>query len=111
MDKLHILWTNADEETGVNMVFMYGINSIKKKWWDEVTIIIWGATAEMAAKSPRIIEQIKAAQEAGVHISACKACAENLGVAGELLDQGIEVIYWGQGLTEILKKDYKLLTI
>jgi sulfur relay (sulfurtransferase) complex TusBCD TusD component (DsrE family) len=31
-------------------------------------------------------ERIKLAQHAGVHFSACKACADQLGVAEKLLD-------------------------
>ncbi len=49
--------------------------------------------------------------EAGIHITACKACADQLGVTDDLEKLGIEVIYWGVPLTDILKNDEKLLTI
>ena len=54
---------------------------------------------------------IKDAKVAGVHITACKACAEQLGVSDELKKLDIEIKYWGIPLTEILKNDEKLLTI
>jgi hypothetical protein len=47
----------------------------------------------------------------GVKVTACKACADSLGVTKSLRDQGIEVKYWGQGLTEILKSKANLLTV
>lgn len=47
----------------------------------------------------------------GVIVTACKACADQLGVRSELKSLGIEVKYWGTGLTEILKSEDKLLTV
>jgi hypothetical protein len=51
------------------------------------------------------------AQQAGVKFSACKACADQLGVADKLTELDIDVIFWGEGMTEILKNGEKLLTI
>lgn len=108
---LSILWTNADVLTSDKMVMMYATNAMLSKWWDEVTVIIWGATAKLAAENELIRTKIMLAQHAGVKFSACKACADQLGTTEQLLEQGIEVIYWGEGLTEILQSGKKLLTI
>jgi hypothetical protein len=108
---LYILWTNADEITAEKMVFMYGINSKLKGWWENVTIIIWGSTAKLTASNDLIKEKIKQALNIGVKVSACKACADQLGVTEDLLALGVEVKYWGEGLTEILKENEKLITI
>ncbi|HYE83061.1 MAG TPA: DsrE family protein [Clostridia bacterium] len=109
--KLFILWTNADPVTSEKMVMMYGINSKISNWWEEVTIIIWGAPAKLAAENDFIREKIRQALHLGVNVSACKACADQLGVTDKLLQLGVEVKYWGEGLTEILKENEKLLTI
>lgn len=110
-DQLYILWTNADEVTSDKMVMMYAINSKTAGWWKEVTIILWGAPNKLVAESELIQEKIKMALHTGVKVSACKSCADQLGTTDRLLDLGIEVKYWGEGLTEILKEDGKLLTI
>jgi len=110
-DGLYILWTNADLLTSEKMVMMYATNSMLRGWWREVTVIIWGATAKLAAENEAIRERIRIAQHAGVKFTACKACADQLGATDRLEDLSIEVIYWGQGLTEILKSDEKLITI
>lgn len=47
----------------------------------------------------------------GVHISGCKACADQLGVSEILEDLDVELIYQAGPLTQILKNDEKLLTI
>ncbi len=109
--KLYILWTNADPITAEKMVMMYGINSKARNWWDEVTIIVWGATAKLVAENDVIKEKIKHAIHVGVNVSACKACADQLGVSDKLAELGLEIKYWGEDLTEILKEDEKLLVV
>ena len=110
-DHLYILWTNGDPITAEKMVFMYGINSRLKGWWDKVTLIIWGAPAKLSAENPQIQEKIKQALDVGVHVTACKACADHLGVTETLREMNVEVKYWGEPLTEILKGDIPILTI
>ena len=110
-DTLYILWTNADVMTSEKMVFMYATNSMLRSWWQNVTVIIWGATAKLAAENAVIRERISLARQAGVFFTACKACADQLGVTEALTEQGVEVKYWGEGLTELLKNGEHLLTI
>jgi len=108
---LYVLWTNDNLITAEKMVFMYTVNSLVHGWWEEVTLIIWGATAKLVNENTDIQEQIKKAQDAGVHVTACKACADQLGVTETLEKLNIEVKYWGVPLTEVLKNGERLLTI
>ena len=108
---LYLLWTNDNPITAEKMVFMYTINSLIHNWWEEVTIIIWGAPTKLVIEDVNIQERIKEALDAGVHITACKACADQLGVTETLENLQIEVKYWGLPLTDILKNDEQLLTI
>ncbi len=82
-----------------------------KGWWDEVTLIVWGATAILVSEDAKIQGLVAKALEAGVHVTACKACADQLGVTEKLEELNIEVKYWGQPLTELLKSNERLLTI
>ena len=110
-EHLYILWTNSDPVTAEKMVFMYGLNAFKRGWWKEVTIIVWGATALLVSENDDIQKNIKEMLSLGVDVSACKACADQLGVTESLEKVGIEVKYWGEPLTEILKAGEKLITI
>jgi hypothetical protein len=110
-DELYILWTNADPITSEKMICMYGHNAVKNGWWAEVTIIIWGAPAQLVAKDKTIQTLLQKMLKDGVHISACKACTDQLGLTEIIEDLGIEVKYWGQPLTDLLKQNKKLLTI
>lgn len=110
-DHLYILWTDGDPITAEKMVFMYGVNSMRRGWWNKVTLIIWGAPSKLSAENPGIQAKIKEALDAGVHVTACKACADQLGVTEILERMNVEVKYWGEPLTEILKSGQTLLTI
>ena len=113
MEKTHlyVLWTNDNPITAEKMVFMYTINSLLHGWWEKVTLIIWGATAKLVSEDENIQKLIGKALDSGVYVTACKACADQLGVTDALEKLDIKVKYWGLPLTEVLKNDEKLLTI
>ena len=108
---LYILWTSDNLITAEKMVFMYAINAIVHGWWEKITLIVWGAPALLVSENQAIQGLVREAREAGVHITACKACADQLGVTQTLEKLDIEVKYWGVPLTEILTGEKKLLTI
>ena len=39
---LLVLWTTADRETALHMVFMYTANARRHGWWPQVTLLVWG---------------------------------------------------------------------
>lgn len=108
---LYLLWANANPITADKMVFMYTINSLKYGWWEKITLVIWGATAQLVNDDEHIQARIKEAQDTGVYVTACKACADQLGVSEKLEDLGIDVQYLGIALTNILKNNEAMLTI
>lgn len=109
--RLHILWTSNNPDTAHLMVFMYAINALTKGWWDEVTIIVWGASAKLVAENESIQDKIHLALHQGVKVSACIACASQLGVVDELLALGLEVIPWGQPLTDLMQNGAHILSV
>ena len=108
---LNILWTNDNMITADKMVFMYAVNAMKFEWWQEITLIIWGAATNLVRESADAQALITRALDAGVIVCACKACADQLGASEVLESLGVDVDYLGTTLTEILKDDEALLTI
>jgi len=111
MEKLNILWTNSDEIMFDKMVAMYARNAKINGWWNEITILIWGSTAKLAANSELIELRIRELLQVGVNVVACKACSDSLGTTDKLLSMGVNVQYLGEELTRVLKSDDKLLSI
>lgn len=110
-NKLHILWTNDNLLTAEHMVLMYALNALKKGLWDEMLVIIWGASSKLVSQNIHIQKLILEAQSAGVKFSACSACAENLGTTQVLADLGVELKGWGIPLTEIVKNKGHLISV
>lgn len=110
-NKLNVLWTNADELTSEHMVMLYTINAKKMRWFEEISIIIWGATAKLVAENKRIQELVQEAIASGVEVKGCIHCAKQLNVEKKLVELGVDLEAMGIPLTNILKEDGKLLTI
>jgi len=108
---LTVLWTNDNPVTAEKMVLMYTVNALAHGWWEKVTLVVWGAAATLVCDNPAVRQKVQEAIAAGVHVTACKACADQLGVSEKLEELGIEVKYWGTPLTEILKNGEPLLTV
>ncbi len=110
MDKLNILWTTDNRDTISKMIVMYASNAILKGWWKEVNVIIWGASAQVVGENAEVQQEVRKMIDAGVHVEACQACAEQFGVAEQLRQLGVDVLYMGEPLTNYLKNNEKILT-
>jgi len=109
-EKLVILWTSGDPEVARKMVFMYTYNAQKNGWWKDITLIVWGPSAKLLSEYKELQETIKNMSEIGVHLLACKGCADQYDVSEDLEKLGIEVKYIGLELTDFIKGDYHLVT-
>ncbi|HKL29201.1 MAG TPA: DsrE family protein [Natrialbaceae archaeon] len=105
LDTLAVLWTRGDKEFAEEMAFMYTLNAKKHGWWENVRLIVWGPSSPLLAEDDDLQELLAEMDEEGVVLEACRACAENYGVAEDLADLGITVEYMGEPLTEYLKDE------
>ncbi len=110
-DKLNVLWTSGDLITAEKMLFMYPHNAKLLGWWEDVTLIIWGASTQLAGENKEVQVKIKEMVDTGVKVEACKACADQLESSEVLESIGVDVKYWGEPLTKIMKESGTLLTI
>ena len=110
-DEIYLLWTNGNLITAKEMIFMYAINSKLYNWWEKVTLIIWGNATQLVKDSVELQELVGEAIEHGVHVTACKKCADDLEASSILESIGVEVKYWGDPLTRLLKDGKRILTL
>jgi hypothetical protein len=104
------LWTSGDPDVARNVCFMYTHNARKQKWFDEVTLIVWGPSANLLAGDGKLQDQVKAMMKDGVAVQACRACADIYGVTQTLENLGIEVKYMGSPMSRMLKEGVEFLT-
>ena len=109
--ELFVLWTSGDRETALSMVFMYTHNSKLRGWWEDVTLIVWGASTKLLIQDEELQGRIRQMIEAGVDVVACIACAEMFGATKLLEDLGIEVKPMGYPLTQLLKAGKTVLSV
>jgi len=109
--RILILWTSGEKDTALNMVFMYGLNAKRKGWWDEVTLLVWGASTKLLGTDAEIQERLATLQEAGVETIACKACAANLGFVEKLESLNVQVFFTGEYLSHRIQAGDTVLSI
>ena len=109
--KLVVLWTSGDPFVAERMAFMYTLASKKNKWWDEVTLVVWGPSAKLLPENKDLQDYVKRMQEAGVDVQACIVCANMYGVTDRLRELGITVRGMGKPLTDMLQSGWTLLSV
>ncbi|MFZ7101610.1 MAG: DsrE family protein [Peptococcaceae bacterium] len=109
-EKLLIVWTSGERDVALKMVFMYAFNGKFKEWWQDISVLIWGPSAQLAAKDEEIQDRLLNLKDAGVKLTACKACTDSYGISEEIEKLGIEVIYVGEGFTKSLKEGWVTIT-
>jgi hypothetical protein len=102
-DSLAVLWTSGDPDVASKVCFMYTHNAMKKHWFTNVTLIVWGPSSKLLAEDESLQAAVKEMAADGVVIQACKACADSYGISDKLSALGIDVKYMGEPLTEYLK--------
>jgi hypothetical protein len=109
-DRLAVLWSSGDPEVAHRVCFMYTDNAKKQKWFDEVTLIVWGPSARLLAGDKDLQAKVRTMISDGVKVQACLACTDSYGVTEQLRLLGIDVKYMGKPLTDLLKQGWKMLT-
>ncbi len=107
--RLAVIWTSGDPEVAHRVCLMYTDNAKKQKWFDEVTLIVWGPSARLLAGDKDLQAKVRSMIAGGVKLQACQACADSYGVSEPLRQLGIEVKYMGKPLTDFIKEDWHIL--
>jgi hypothetical protein len=109
-DTLVVLWSSGDPAVAEKVCLMYTHAAYKYAWFEKVTLIVWGPSANLLANNPQLQKKIKAMISDGIQVEACVVCADSYGVSDKLRDMGIKVYGMGKPLTNYLKSDYSILT-
>ncbi len=110
ISRLAVVWSSSDPEVAHQVCFMYTGNAKKQKWFDEITLIVWGPSARLLAGDKSLQAKIKTMLQDGVKIQACQACTDSYGVTEQLRSMGIEVKYMGKPFTDLIQQNWHILT-
>ena len=76
--KLFVILSSGDREVALEVGLIYPLNAAKRKWMDEVKVIIFGPSEKVAASDLEVQKKLKELQKAGVEVLACKWCADRM---------------------------------
>lgn len=110
MSKLNILWTTDNKDTIENMLVMYTINAMKSGWWDQINIVIWGASSKIVGEDLEVQKMVRKMLDNKITIEACKACANKYKLTETIQELGVNVKYM-TAFTGYIKGEDKLITI
>lgn len=109
-NELLIVWATDNKETILNLICMYAHNAKERGWFDEVTVLLWGASQQVLPADEELKAKIQELNELGVNLIACKKCSENMYVEEELEKCGIKIFYTGEFLSDWLKSGKPIMT-
>jgi len=108
--KVFVVLGSGDREVALEVGLVYPLNAAKKKWMDEVKVIIFGPAEKLAAYDSEVQERLKELQEADIEVMACKWCADRMNITGRLEEAGIKVVYVGTVISQLLKDGWASLS-
>ena len=112
MNKLLIVWKTKEDTDIHHFVIPYAYNAKKHNWFDQVDVLLWGASQEKVKEDTIIQQRVMNLIKNDITIYACKMCADNVGSTSVLEELGVQVMYTGVLLSDCLKDpDYKVITL
>ncbi len=112
MNKLLIVWKSEHDIDINNFITPFSVNSKKHSWFDEVEVLIWGASAHKIKEDKNIQKIVTTMIEEGIDVYACKYCADQVEATATLESLGVTVMYTGVFLSDKLKDPlYEVITL
>ena len=108
--KVFALECTGDREVLLHVGLLYPLNAAKRKWMDEVKVIVFGPSEKLMAYDQEVQARLKELEQAGVEVIACKACADKLNVTEPIEKAGFKVVYVGQIISQLLREGWASLT-
>jgi len=103
MKKLLVVWKSDNDIDIHNFIMPYVYNSKINVWFDDVELLIWGASQHKVTEDIKIQQGIENLIKNEVKVYACKFCADNVGATLLLESLGVNVTYTGVYLSDKMK--------
>ena len=112
MSKLLVVWKSDNDVDINNFIMPFATNSKKQGWFDDVEVLIWGASAHKIKEDSDAQTIVSTLLASGIRLVACKYCADQVGVSELLTELGVTVMYTGVYLSTALQdSETEVLTI
>jgi hypothetical protein len=109
-DKVFVIISSQDKEAVLEPGLLYPFNAASKGWMEEVKVIFFGPSEKLAAADQDGQDRIAELLSAGIHVMACKKCSDGFGISETLEGLGVDVLYVGEVISQLLKDGWAGLT-
>jgi len=109
-DKVFVILSSQDREVLLEVGFTYPFNAVVNGWMEDVKIIFFGPSEKLVVHDLEVQSRLKEVLDAGIHVMACKWCADRMEIAEELEALGVEVVYVGSIMSDLMKAGWAGLT-
>ncbi len=103
-DKVLIIIGTGDHEkakTGCR----YAMRTLQEGWLERVKVVFFGPGERVLVENPDIQEMVKHIGQAEKPL-ACKAISDESGTSGRIEDLGVEVVYVGKIISDLIKEGW-----
>ena len=108
--KVFVVVGSGDKDVIMWPGLKYPLTATTEKCMDEVKVVIFGTAEQLDAYDLEVQQRLRELQEAGIKILACNACADEYNITDILEEAGIEVIYVGPVISQLLKDGWASLS-
>ena len=84
---------------------MYARNALKYKWLDDVKVVFFGPSEQIAAYDDEVRKMVMDIADF-TDCFACKAISDSKGVSEKLEETGMKIEYVGTIISDLLKEGY-----
>ncbi len=109
--ELLIHWTTDNFDTSLHMVLLYAHNTKKNKLWDEITVLVWGASQKLVKENEQIADEVKKLHSLNVKVIACEHCAAEMNTTDALASCDIDMFKTGKFLTDWIQSGKAYLSV
>jgi len=109
-DRVFVILGSQDREVLLEVGITYPFNAAANGWMKEVKIILFGPSERLVVGDAEVQERLKEALSAGIPVLACKWCADRMEITEALEGLGIEVVYVGSVISDLLKAGWASLS-
>ncbi len=104
-DKLLIIISSSDvakAKTGL----IYATNALKHGWVEEIKLVVFGPAEQVLVNDATLQEALHQFMEQNQEVAACKAISDMAEASDALASLGINVMYVGKYVSDLIKQGY-----
>jgi len=104
-DKVLVIISSSDRGKNITGL-MYATNALRYAWMNEVRVVVFGPSQQLALKDEEIQGYLKDLIGQGNTPATCKYIADEENMASNLSRLGLDVVYVGTLISDYIKAGY-----